>query len=70
MAGEFVPTKGSIGMYHLTVHASNGQVIATSQTYESQSAALNGIDSVKPCFGAGPLAEQVPGIGVGQVAAA
>ncbi|MBV9921311.1 MAG: YegP family protein [Pseudonocardia sp.] len=47
MAGKFVLQKGSTGKYHFTLHASNGQVIATSQSYESKSAALNGIDSVK-----------------------
>ena len=39
--------KGSTGKFHFNLLASNGQVIATSETYESKSAALNGIESVQ-----------------------
>jgi uncharacterized protein len=47
MAGKFVLKKGSSGKFHFNLHASNGQVIATSETYESKAAALNGIKSVQ-----------------------
>src|SRR6202046_2349063 len=47
MAGKFVLTKGSTGKYHFNLVASNGQVIATSETYERKQSALNGIESVK-----------------------
>lgn len=47
MAGKFVLKKGSSGKYHFNLVAGNGQVIATSETYESKSSALNGIESVK-----------------------
>lgn len=47
MAGKFVLKKGSSGKYHFNLVASNGQVIATSETYESRAAAVNGIESVK-----------------------
>ena len=47
MAGKFVLKKGSSGKFHFNLHASNGQVIATSEAYESKSAALNGIESVQ-----------------------
>jgi uncharacterized protein YegP (UPF0339 family) len=47
MAGKFVLKKGSGGKYHFNLQAGNGQVIATSETYESKQSALNGIDSVK-----------------------
>jgi uncharacterized protein YegP (UPF0339 family) len=47
MAGKFVLTKGLTGKYHFNLLAGNGQVIATSESYESKSAALNGIESVK-----------------------
>ena len=47
MAGKFVVKKGITGKYHFNLHASNGQVIATSEAYESKEAALNGIESVK-----------------------
>ncbi|MFI8345667.1 YegP family protein [Streptomyces sp. NPDC085639] len=37
------PAKG----YHFVLIATNGQVIATSQHYETYRSCLNGIDSVK-----------------------
>ncbi|MBO0824857.1 MAG: YegP family protein [Actinobacteria bacterium] len=39
--------KGSTGKYHFNLLASNGQVIATSEHYESKESALNGIESVR-----------------------
>ena len=39
--------KGASGKYHFNLVAANGQVIATSETYERKQSALNGIDSVK-----------------------
>lgn len=47
MAGKFVLKKNAAGNFHFNLLASNGQVIATSEVYESKSAALNGIESVK-----------------------
>jgi uncharacterized protein YegP (UPF0339 family) len=47
MPGKSVLKKGSTGKYHFNLVASNGQVIATSEAYESKAAAVNGIESVK-----------------------
>jgi len=47
MSGKFVLEKGSTGKYHFNLLAGNGQVIATSQRYESRESALHGIESVK-----------------------
>ena len=47
MAAKFVLQKGSTGKFHFNLVATNGQVIATSEAYESKAAALNGIESVK-----------------------
>ena len=47
MAAKFVIKQGSTGKYRFNLVAPNGQVIATSETYESKDGALNGIDSVK-----------------------
>jgi hypothetical protein len=47
MAGKFVLKKGQSGKFHFNLVASNGQVIATSETYNSKEAALNGIESVR-----------------------
>jgi uncharacterized protein YegP (UPF0339 family) len=35
-----------VGKWHFNLHASNGQVIATSEAYNSKQAALSGIGSV------------------------
>jgi uncharacterized protein YegP (UPF0339 family) len=47
MAGKFVLKKGASGKYHFNLHASNGQIIVTSETYERKQSALAGIASVK-----------------------
>ena len=45
--GRYVLAKNSSGQFHFALHATNGQVIATSETYESRAAALNGINSIR-----------------------
>jgi uncharacterized protein YegP (UPF0339 family) len=45
--GRFVLKKGTSGKYHFDLVAANGQVIATSETYERKMDALRGIESVK-----------------------
>jgi uncharacterized protein YegP (UPF0339 family) len=47
MAGKFVVKKGDSGKFHFNLVASNGQVIATSERYETKASALNGIESVR-----------------------
>jgi hypothetical protein len=47
VAAKFVLKKGSTGKFHFNLLAVNGQVIATSEAYESKAAAVNGIESVK-----------------------
>jgi hypothetical protein len=47
MAGKFVLKKGDSGKFHFNLLAGNGQVVATSQAYESKESALNGIKSVQ-----------------------
>jgi uncharacterized protein YegP (UPF0339 family) len=47
VAAKFVLKKGTSGKFHFNLVATNGQVIATSEAYESKAAALNGIESVK-----------------------
>ncbi|MGE0102700.1 MAG: YegP family protein [Blastocatellales bacterium] len=46
MAGKFQLTKTSDNKFHFNLVASNGQVILSSQTYESAAGAKNGIESV------------------------
>lgn len=47
MAGKFELTVDKGGKYRFNLKASNGQVIATSQGYESKASALAGIESVR-----------------------
>lgn len=47
MAGKFVLKKDAGGSFRFNLVAGNGQVIATSQAYDSKDAAKNGIESVK-----------------------
>ena len=47
MAGKFVVKKGAAGKFRFNLLASNGQVIATSEAYETKSACLKGIASVQ-----------------------
>jgi uncharacterized protein YegP (UPF0339 family) len=47
MAGRLVLKKGSTGKFHFSLHAANGQVIATSEAYESKESAIKGIKSIQ-----------------------
>lgn len=47
MAGKFVLKKATSGKYHFVLKAGNGETIATSELYNSKSAAKNGIESVQ-----------------------
>ena len=47
MAGKFVLTKNASGHYHFNLKASNGQIIASSEMYNSKTSALNGIESIR-----------------------
>jgi uncharacterized protein len=47
MAGKFELFVDKGGHYRFNLKASNGQVIASSEGYNSKASALNGIESVK-----------------------
>ena len=47
MAGKFELKTAANGKFHFNLKAGNGQVILSSEMYESKSAAENGIESVK-----------------------
>jgi uncharacterized protein len=46
-AAKFVLKKGSTGKFRFNPVATNSQVIATSEAYESKASAIKGIESVK-----------------------
>ena len=45
--GRFVLDKGRTGKFRFNLHSTNGQIIATSETYETKRAALAGIAAVQ-----------------------
>ena len=47
MAGKFEIKKGSSGKYRFNLKAGNGQVILSSESYETKQGAENGIESVR-----------------------
>jgi uncharacterized protein len=47
MAGKFEIKKSSNGKFHFNLKAGNGQIILSSELYESKSACENGIESIK-----------------------
>ena len=47
MPGKFVVKKGTTGKFRFSLHSTNGQIVATSEAYNSKASAMNGIRSVK-----------------------
>ncbi len=47
MPARFVLKKGSGGKFRFNLVAANGEIVATSEAYNSKSGALKGIDAVK-----------------------
>lgn len=47
MAAKFVIEKGGGGKYRFNLKAGNGEIILSSETYETKPGALGGVDSVK-----------------------
>jgi uncharacterized protein YegP (UPF0339 family) len=47
VAAKYVIKKGRTGKFRFNLLATNGQVIATSETYETKRACLAGIESVR-----------------------
>lgn len=47
MAAKFVLKKTTAGQFHFNLLATNGRVIATSESYKTKAAAMNGIESIK-----------------------
>ena len=47
MPGKFVVKKGSTGKFRFSLLSTNGQIVATSEAYNTKASAMNGIRSVK-----------------------
>jgi uncharacterized protein YegP (UPF0339 family) len=55
---KFVVKKASNGQFRFNVVASNGQVVATSETYTRKAAAMDTIESMKKNVGAAVVDDQ------------
>lgn len=58
MAGKFELYKDAKGKFRFRLKASNGQIIATGEAYETKASALKGIDSVRKNAGGAALDDQ------------
>jgi uncharacterized protein YegP (UPF0339 family) len=47
VAAKFEIKKNAKGQFHFNLKAGNGEIIATSEMYESKASAKNGIESIK-----------------------
>ena len=58
MAGKFELYKDAAGKFRFRLKATNGQIIASGETYESRASALKGIQSVRNNAGDAALDDQ------------
>src|SRR5215207_2642684 len=58
MAGKFVIKKGSTGKFRFNLVSTNGQVVATSEAYNSKASAMTGIRAVKSLAVDAPVDDQ------------
>ncbi len=47
MPGKFVVKKGTTGKFRFSLLSTNGQVVATSEAYNTKASAMNGIKAVR-----------------------
>lgn len=57
MAGKFEWFKDKKDKYRFRLKAGNGQIIATSEAYETKDSCINGIESVKKNAPDAPIVE-------------
>jgi hypothetical protein len=58
VAAKFVVKKGPTGKFRFSLLGRNGRVIASSETYNSKAACLNGIKAVKAAAGGAGIEDQ------------
>ena len=58
MPGKFVVKKGSTGKFRFSLVSTNGQIVATSEAYNSKASAMNGIRSVMKLVGGAEVEDQ------------
>ena len=58
MPGKFVVKKGSTGKFRFSLLSTNGQIVATSEAYNSKASAMNGIKAVRNLAGDAEVEDQ------------
>ena len=58
MPGKFVVKKGTTGKFRFALLSTNGQVVATSEAYNSKASAMNGIKAVRNLSGDAEVEDQ------------
>jgi uncharacterized protein YegP (UPF0339 family) len=58
MPAKYVVKKGPTGKFRFSLHAANGEIIASSEAYNSKAAALNGIAAVRNVAAAATVEDQ------------
>lgn len=58
MPGKFVVKKGTTGKFRFSLLSTNGQIVTTSEAYNSKAAAMNGIKAVRSLAGDATLEDQ------------
>lgn len=58
MPGKFVIKKGSTGKFRFSLVSTNGQIVATSEAYNSKASAMTGIRSVQKLAGDATIEDQ------------
>ena len=58
MMGKFVIKKGSTGKFRFSLVSTNGQIVVTSEAYNSKASAMNGIRSVQKLVGDSTVEDQ------------
>jgi uncharacterized protein YegP (UPF0339 family) len=57
MPGKFVVKKGPTGKFRFSLLSTNGQVVASSEAYETKRAALSGVASVQKLAAAAKIVD-------------
>jgi len=58
MPGKFVVKKGSTGKFRFSLLSTNGQIVASSEAYNTKASAMGGIRSVKSLAADAPIEDQ------------
>ena len=58
MPGKFVVKKGTTGKFRFSLLSTNGQIVATSEAYNTKASAMNGVKAVRSLAADATLEDQ------------